>query len=263
MMANPYYRGAKRARTAYTYARRYGPIAIKAGKRIWKAYKRYRGRRRRSKIPCQRRIGGTDLQSWETITAGTLHAKHMFSVQRGDKGDERLRQFIFTKGVKLCFDFANPETVINRTAYFRWMIAAPKDPGHALSSFPMFTNMAEGATHSSYPNFLQPFNTYGGVATNQPNFQRICAPVSKASMRIFAGGKVKVLPAASTTTNSRFEVTVQRWCPIKTRIRFADDDSVQDYPDIRLYYWVENMSNDASWVLNMRLKHISYYRTAL
>lgn len=263
MMANPYYRGAKRARTAYTYARRYGPIAIKAGKRIWKAYKGYRRRRRRSKIPCQRKLGGTALQDWSSMTPGNLYQFHLFAVDRGTKGDERMRQFIFTKGVKLCLDFANPETGTQCTSHVRWMIAAPKDPSQAYSTYPMFTNMARVASGTSYPNYIQPFDTYGGVTSGSPNFARICAPVSKTAMKIYTGGKVKVLPAATTTTNSRYEVAFQRWCPIKTKVRFADDESIQDFPDIRLYMWIENMSNDSSFSLNYRLKHISYYRSVV
>ena len=257
-MANPYYRGAKRARTAYTYARRYGPIAIKAGKRIWKAYKRYRGRRKRSKIPSQRKIGGTSLTTWSSFLPGTLYEFQLFAVDRGTQGDERMRQFILTKGVKLCLDFANPQTGTQCTAHVRWMIAAPKDPGHAHATYPMFTNMAWDV---NFPNYLQPFDTYGGVTSGAPNFSRICAPVSKTAMKIYAGGKLKVLPAATTTTNSRYEVALQRWCPIKTKIRFADATAINDFPDIRLYVWIENMSNDPSFNLNYRMKHISYYRT--
>lgn len=254
------YRNRKKIRSTWNSIR----LMKGRGKRMASKYALYR-RPRKKRTPASRarrggvgeRPGTSNAKRFESVnhdvafkSTRTLYSHVLNDTPQGLALDERQRQIINLRGLKICMDVSNSN---NRPTHFNWAIVSPKNQSDTNLTSRFFRG--NGTTRSidfgvnlqSAEFSCNPINADKYVVLTH---QRHLLGVPKNSNQDFADTRQSYL-------------RVDRYIKIGRQFRFAGNGD--NYDKLLLVYWFDGMLNAGGQLaipqaVQMSLNCVSYFR---
>lgn len=240
-------RNVKRARLAYGMARKYGPHALRAGRRIYRAYKKYRSGRnkvkQRYRVGESRGTGTTKRRAQYEDAAGVNKAtRTLFSesllegVGQTNSNDinERQRGMIYVSGFKYMCTISNTN---DQPLVVNLALISPKYE-QSVSTTDFF-RANEGANRSK---------NFDTTLTSQ---ELMWGPINPDKYNIHWRKRFSLTPQRGSTSgfvaeSGKSYTTFTKWFKIGRQIRYSGSGSnTLDGRDMFLVNWADNI-NEAS-----------------
>lgn len=245
---------ARRFQRVYSYARagalmyRKSRAAYQIGRTLVRSY-----RKRKHKMAFRRSVGqsgatraishrtGTTLTTEVAKNTGTLYTEPLVIISRDSSTselNERSRDVINLRGVKLCFELRNIDV---QPIYVNMAIVKFK---------PNFAGQPSQSTAEALSTVADLFRSDGGN-TRSVDFNRStltglqmrCLPLNKDVMEIFMHQRLQLngnspdSPDFNRQYGSNY-LTFEKWVPIKRRVTFrSETGTIPEDGNIHLIYW--------------------------
>ncbi|AKV62255.1 putative capsid protein [Aiptasia sp. sea anemone associated circular virus] len=240
-------RAYKRARTAYrvgSYARAYGPTAIRAGRRIWKAYRRYRGKNREqfSRTNIGERVGSSSTKKryaftilnatqGDTRTLTTHLINNIPEKSALNQNNNRRRQIVNLRGVKLCLEFRNQ---LARPLYLNVAVLGQKTQNQDLP--PSVLGFFRGFDQNSRS---EDFTT--ARSANELH----CLPINPDKFTVLRHKRYRLIPNSDAGTvyndhSGHSYMNMDWWLKVKRQIRYTDGGDI-DSGSLWLCHWCDEI----------------------
>lgn len=258
-----YYPAYKKARLAYSLARSYGPTAVRMGKRIFRAYKRYRGRKKRSFRATNfgdRPGTGTGKRHVTSeinalpLDTSTLYSYGITDIAQGDDINNRERRMVNLRGFKLCMELENDHTT---PMYINIAVLCPRDGAAGVVNGDFF----RGSSTARALDFDD-----AGIT----GMEYHCLPINSDRYTILKHKRYRLDPsseAAYKNSNGTNFKNVDWYIPIKRQLRY-NNQPTNDQPEngrCFLVYWFAPFQASAgavaiTGVVNVSQRVVAYFR---
>lgn len=252
-----YYPPAKRVR----YAMRYGPHAIRAGRKIWGMYRKWKKKRApKSTRRIGERVGSSSakrsvqlLQALTNRQTRTLYQTRLTQIPFGNNVNERERNVVNVRGFTLCMHFRND---LNVPLYLNVAVVSRKDEGDAAPVVNDFFRGFDNQRATDFGNGLLPLEFH-------------CSPINSDKYHIIRHKRYTIdpLPGGLTYTSEHRNWRNLNWyIPFKRQLRWdqnADNNPIDG--NCFLVYWCDQVSAAAgsapvALAMNVALWNKCYYR---
>lgn len=232
--------------------------AYRAANTIYRAYRRYSARRRttprrtvrqnpnrqarnvRARIgmpvgsdTCRRQMVGffpSDLG--DSLDTRTLYAWDLTNISQGDEPNQRTRDIVNFRGIKICADFVNtavspPEPVPgNRplVTLVRWAIVSPKY-----------------STTIQQNSFFRSYGANRNVKFDHESLTYMdyyCRPLNIDAMHVITGGKFYLNNevAYAAALHGKMDRKIMKYIPIKRQLRYILGDENVEFCSTKIYF---------------------------
>lgn len=240
--------------------------ARKIGRGISKAWRKKRSKRatKKRKTNFGEAIGTSEHQRSLTVSAvnvpnstRTLVSGDLVNIVRATNHeiDERHRDIINVKGIKLCFNILNLAT---KPLYFNVAVVVPKfsQAASTVSGGDFFRNNQDGRG-TDFTNALQALEFH-------------CLPINADKFHVLMHQRFLLGPSASSSGYSTGEnlnyANISKWLPINRQIRYENNVPVNGR--IQYVYWADLMDGapsdlPVSLTYDVSQHHVVYYKSAI
>lgn len=266
LMSHPAYKYGRRARTAYGYARRYGPTAIRAGKRIYRAYRKYK-ERPWSKKHVGEPVGADTARThiiqadnlFSTYNTRTLNSRQIVDIPKGTNNDRRNRDIMNCRGFKICCEIRNASV---KPLYFNMAVICPKETRADVTTLaPQDFFRSYGADRS------QDFGTF------LTGMELHCLPINSDKFAVLRHWRYRLTGANSASTaplgynaaSGRNFANLDRYVKLGRQIRYKNQNDEITSGDVLLVWWCDEMFANGGTaaqvgLLDMTLRIVTYFR---
>lgn len=266
------YPAAKRYRAAYmaaNYAWRNRRNIYRAGKRIQRAWRRYRSKKRSrfSTRNVGEPIGSVGAKKFNcvdnttgTFATRTLHTTNLTAIppatSNTDNRDSRERTIVNLRGFKLCMHVRNAQN--NQVLLLNLAILAPKVTSAAVGTSDFFRGVGNTRSLDFNPTNLSALDFH-------------CRPVNTDLYTILWHKRIKINPATDSATiqlaSKASFVALHKYIKVKRQLRFEDISNTNGPVDGNIFFvhWADNALNTTgaapvSSAYNMHQWFLTYFR---
>lgn len=249
-------------RTAYYLGSRYGPGAVRAGKKIYRWYKKKsRFSRRRIGEP----VGSSNCKracpmntNPTAINTRNLYSSNLTAIPRNstaiDGINTRQRDVINVRGFKIRMEVASATNGV-RGWCFHWAVISPKDKQN-LDTDDFFRNDGD--------------NRAVTFSTALSSLEMNTLHINTDRYTILKHRKFYLAPASSVSTTAQANTVnswhyVNHWIPLKRQLRFDRESSTPESGSVYLVYWYDGAnslkgSNEIPGQVTVAVNNVVYFR---